>query len=232
MAMPTRAERIRFHFTKNPTATNKEVVEAVKCSSRMVSYVRAQMVKEGILQPAWGDHKSSTRKKEGVSSIEKVGKAAEGTPFAVENTADLNEAIARATRDAREADHDSDEIDLQVLKRILWKIARTDPDNRIRTQAIWTLTRVQQEVSERALGPGNPMTEEGAIDRLLLLFKGVGPETVIKALNTYMAQLKGATHAAPTSVEQENAPQASVETPPVAKDETDVRPDGGIRSDG
>jgi hypothetical protein len=195
-------QRVIDYLLEHPTATNKDVMAATEVSIGTVTNARRDLVKEGRIPPSWGDHKSPEAKDSNTrildaESSRRLTKAAppEGSPFDTLSTSDLQKKVEEVAskKDLRSPiddadDADDEEIDYGKLKKILWRIARRDPDNRIRTSAIWTLTRIQQDLSDRPLGPGKPLTEEAAIERFILLFTAVGPTTVVKALNTYLAK--------------------------------------------
>jgi hypothetical protein len=199
MAKSGDRERAKEYLLANPQATNRDASSAVGCSPRTVGYARAELVGSGQLPPAWGDHKSNVAKRrqsrtsaDTPSPISVTSGAAEGTPFDTQSTADLNAALARQPD---WQDIEAEDIDISKLKRILWRIARTDPDNRIRTQAIWTLTRIQNDMDDRPLGPGQPRTKADIIDRLLLLFEGVGAGIVVEAMQAFLDKRKGTPNA-------------------------------------
>lgn len=184
----TPKDRAKAYLLTSPSASNVQVAVGAKCSQRTVSYARSELVAEGKLDPAFGDR---TRTK---SASEVMASATEGTPFEVENSADLAKRVDEEKKRKKnpvdvDLEDDDDDIDFVRLKRILYRISTRDPDNRVRTQAIWTLTRIQQEVESRPLGPGAPMTRAGAIDRLVMLFKMVGPDIVLAAVNVWTGKV-------------------------------------------
>jgi hypothetical protein len=215
--------RAKEYLLANPTATNKDVAASVGISQRTVGYARAELVNSGQIPPAWGDHKSAISKGAPIpkTTADAITTAAEGSPFDLQTTSDLNAAVETASRHTPkksrlamksyldDAEFDTDEIDFAKLKRILWRIARSDPDSRIRTSAIWTLTRIQQDVDERPLGPGIPRTKANIIDRLCQLFDGVGPAIVIEAMQTYLEKRKGTGNARDLPVDAPESAQTS-----------------------
>lgn len=198
MAKGTDRDRAKEFLLANPQATNKDAAASVGVSVRTIGYARAELVNAGHLPPSWGDHKSPVAKGRHIRTSADVStqtqKAAEGTPFDTESTADLNAAVAAQTGTALPLDFsdiEDEEIDIGRLKRILWRIARTDPDNRIRTQAIWTLTRIQHDMEERPPGPGAPRTKAEIVARFLDMFDAVGPAVVIEAMQAFLDKRKG-----------------------------------------
>jgi len=191
MAIDTR-QRAKEYLLANPTATNKDAAASVGVSLRTIGYARAELVNAGLIPPAWGDHKSKVTKGKSArvkaSVLTRTASAAEGTPFDTDTTSDLN---ARVAEQSLSDDIDDEEIEISKLKRILWRIARTDSDNRIRTSAIWTLTRIQQDMDERPLGPGVPRNKADSIARLLDIFDGCGAAIVIEAMQAFLDRRKG-----------------------------------------
>ncbi len=187
--------RVTEYLLANPTATNKDVAASVGCSPRTVGYARSTLVASGSIPPAWGDKKSRYRRRKSAPQVIPATEAtSEGVPFDTQSTADLNAKVAEALLGANQPmghlPDDDEDIDFNKLKRILWRIARYDPDNRVRTTAIWTLTRVQQDVSDRPLGPGIPRTRAAIVERLLELFEGVGADIVIETMNLFLEKRK------------------------------------------
>lgn len=188
---PVESERVTTYLTENPQATNKDVMVACDVAPATVSRVRKELVEKGMIPPAWGDRRSKNKR----ARVKHVTPPTDGTPFETQSPDELIAAVeAQAKHDvAKDLDLD-EEIDMKKLKRILWRIAQVDPDNRIRTQAIWTLTRVQAEVNEREAGPGVPMTKQQVIARLLDLFEGVGAGVIIEAMQLFLDKRKGLGH--------------------------------------
>jgi hypothetical protein len=227
----------RDYLIANPTATNADVARYLGISSRTVGYARSELMTEGRIPPAWGDHKSPFVKKKNTLNL--VETATEGTPFDTQTTSDLNAAVANALSHESEEvplggdtlrgrvldEFDTEEMEVSKLKRILWRIARTDLDNRIRTSAIWTLTRIQQDMDERSLGPGLPKTKSDIINRLLQLFDGVGAAIVIEAMQTYLDKRKGKQNAGQISSEPVPSTQSDSGTTPASGSSTDLLSD-------
>lgn len=173
--------RAKEYLLKHPGATNEEVRTAAMVSGRTVSTARAQLVEENLIPPAWGDHKKGGRKVN-------MAQALEDPDTDIKTTKDLNaelekelarEAAANAAADA-ELGEDG-EVDVQKLKRKLWQIVYRNRDDRIVVAAASAISRIQIEQSARALGPGKPMTEASALDRLKMIFEPVGPRLILKA---------------------------------------------------
>lgn len=193
---PVESNRVREYLLEHPEATNRDVRDDLVVSIRLITRVRAKMVEEGLLPPAWGDHFAAERARRRANPIPEVEEAAKDTPFETASTADLERAIDANAKQSNTTDYfagieDDEEIDFGKLRRILWRVANRDKDPRIRTQAIWTLTRMQQDVSDRPLGPGIPRTRQSILDRLLLLFEGVGADVVVEAMQMYLEKRKG-----------------------------------------
>lgn len=228
MATYDQRERAKTYLLEHPQATNKDVAASLGVAPRTVGYARAELVNSGLIPPAWGDHKSAKRrmKRRAIVPTDKVVSATEGTPFETQNTTDLNKAVVSALPDLLD---EEEEIDIGRLKRILYRIAKMNPDDRIRTQAVWTLTRIQQDMSERPLGPGLPRTKAEIVARLLQLFEAVGAAVVIETMQMFLDKRKGSTHVGESTQAVEHGDAVS---PPVAPTGTpdhnvDVRPDGG-----
>lgn len=210
MAKFDQRERAKEYLLANPTATNRDAAASVGVSARTISYARSELVDAGLIPPSWGDHKG---KPKGVSSkvSSALRKASEGDTFETQNTADLNAAVEKeVAKRLADLQIDEEEIDFSKLKRILWRIVRTSPDDRIRTHAAWTLTRIQQDGADRPLGPGIPITKNRALDRMIQMFDAVGPALVVEAMNLYLLKRKGQ-HAAET-LEQGVTPSTPPET--------------------
>lgn len=226
MASDRRAE-VKQWLLAHPTATNRDVAASLGVSLRTVGYARAELVSAGAVPPAWGDHKSPAAKKAktldpSAGLPETLAAAAEGSPFDTQSTADLDAAVAKAvvapTPTVGPVDLiDEEEIDISKLKRILWRIARTDPDNRIRTQAAWTLTRIQNDIDDRPLGPGKPLKRADVVNRLVELYEGAGVGVVIESLMIFFDRIrKGLGQFLADSIQtflegSANAPEAVVE---------------------
>ncbi len=196
MARDRRSE-VKQWLLGHPTATNKDVAASLGVSERTVGYARAELVAAGSIPPAWGDHKSGAAKKKldpAATVTQALGAAAEGSPFDTQSTADLDQAVAKAAGTSVPKPDldliDEEEIDISKLKRILWRIARTDPDNRIRTQAAWTLTRIQNDIDDRPLGPGKPMKRADVVNRLVELYEGAGVGVVIESLMIFFDRIR------------------------------------------
>lgn len=193
---PTQRLQAKEYLLAHPEATNRDVRSSVGCAYRTITKARAELVEKGLIPPAWADHHVAVRSNRPPNPIPAVERAAEDTPFETSSTADLERAISDHSRRPDETDYfagieDDEEIDFGKLRRILWRVANRDRDPRIRTQAIWTLTRMQQDVSDRPLGPGVPRTRQQIVDRLILLFEGAGADVVVDAMQTYLEKRKG-----------------------------------------
>ena len=177
--------QVREYILLHPNAKNAEIMDKLGVSMRTVSNVRAELRAQGM-PPAWGDRKTIPPKK--VNATETVARATEGT-FDVQTTADLNKAVGielereAAANAAADAELGPDgEIDISKLKRILWRVANRNVDDRIVVAAASALARIQAEANARPPGPQKPMTRGEAFSRLSMLFHPIGIKDVFEAV--------------------------------------------------
>lgn len=178
MANTSVKPKVRQYLLEHPEAKNTDVMLALGVSQRTVSTVRAELRDEGGV-PAAGDKRHASPR---VDPAAAVTGAAAGA-FDVQTTSDLNRAVGASIGDG---DFNEDgTIDILKLKRALWRIVRTNRDDRIVVAAAGTLARIQQEANSRPLGPGKPLTRDDAVARLIALFKAVGINVVLEAINRW-----------------------------------------------
>ena len=214
-------ERAKQYLLTHPNATNRDVREACSVSTRTVTNARADLIAENLAPPAWGDHKKpgeGTKLVNPIAAVESVSKDV----FDVKTTSDLNAEVAKelAREQAMNAQADAEltpdgEIDVAKLKKVLWRVVYRNTDDRIVVAAASALARIQAEAQQRAPGPGKPMTEIEAIDRLLMVLNAVGANIVMKTLNIWMERIKGNVSASPQTAQSSVSPPAPV--PPVGE---------------
>lgn len=228
-------ESAKAYLLQHPTATNSDVSNELGISTGTVKYARSELMSAGLIPPARNDRKSAQRLRINQSPLMKT--PTEGTPFDLETTKDLNEAVANALAEEplggdtlRSSSNDEqleDDFSAAKMKRILWRIAQFNTDDRIRTSAIWTLTRIQQEMDSRPPGPQAPTTFEAIVERLLLIFEGVGPAVVIEAMQRFLAKRKGTSNAGQLSTDKDETTQSTSGTPIAQGSESPVQTTNG-----
>lgn len=166
--------QVREYIIAHPEAKNADVMEATGCSMRTVSNVRALLRAEGAI-PAAGDKRHAAPR---VDPTQVIGDAGVGT-FDPITGVDLTRAVGASLGEDVGADGT---VEIDKLKKVLWRVVRTNRDDRIVVAAAGTLARIKQEESARPLGPGPPMTEDDAVERLVLLYRPVGLKIVFAAL--------------------------------------------------
>lgn len=165
--------RAREYLIAHPGAPTREVAQAVGCSPRTVASARGDLRFKGLAGPAYGDRRTKV-----VKPAEAIEKAADGV-LDVQTTADLNKVVAD---ELAKDDASLGEVDMEKLKRVLWRVVNRNADDRIVVAAAGTLARIKQETDARPLGVSKPMTEAAAIDRLSMLFKPLDLPIVFKAM--------------------------------------------------
>jgi hypothetical protein len=78
-----------------------------------------------------------------------------------------------------EDDGESQKLMLRQVKRMSFDL-RLHPDTRMSAIQLWG--KLRDMTAARVLGPGKPLSEEAAVERLTLLFEAVGAEIAVKAM--------------------------------------------------
>lgn len=198
MSKPSRPlAKAKQFIVENPFATTIEVISGAQVSRGTVIAARRALVAEGGIPLPTKDRKSAAFKAAAQSSSPEdvIAASVSETPFEVETGAALAAAVRdiasglddtppreQESEDEKAIAPDTSSMDVNELKAALTRIIRRAKDDRIKTNAIWTLSRIQQEMQDRPLGPGTPQTEAQVIARLIDLFEGVGRTLLAKAL--------------------------------------------------
>jgi DNA-binding Lrp family transcriptional regulator len=161
---------IRAYLLADSAASIDEIVEKTGASKRTVQYIRAELRKSGLLEPS----------------------RRESIPLEVTN---IEETIVNLPN----PDFISPEMlsDDEIRNKLLRQVQMTAFDPKVSAQTrldaaqVWVKLR---DISrEKELGPGNPLTEEDVVDRLIRIMKACGPGPVIKALERAF-KMKGSTN--------------------------------------
>lgn len=195
---PAERSAAKEYLKLNPKATNAEVMEAIDCSLRTVSYARSDLAAEGIERKGSGDRRP--RRVNAQAAIT----AATSDTFDVATTADLNKAVGQeltkeAAREEREKKREAaanaaadaelgpdGDVDVNKLKRVLWRVVYRNTDDRVVVAAASAIARIQAEASERTKGAGKPLTRKDAVDRLVMMFEATGIKLVIEAIQQWI----------------------------------------------
>lgn len=161
---------IKAYILANPAASNSEIVEKTGASARTVSYVRSTLRSEGTNEPS----KRSEAKSDGEELvIESVAEML--TPQTIK------EMAVDPTFGADLLDED------QIRTKLLQQVQRMAFDPQIGSQtkldAIQVWVKLKDIARAATMGPGNPLTEAEAVDRLSMIMQGCGPTVTIKALD-------------------------------------------------
>jgi hypothetical protein len=182
----------------NPTAYNTDVVKATGCSQHLVSDVRSELIKEGLLRPATQDYTSQHNAyvaPEGPAALEAQG---------------IDELATAITRQiSKRGEIYTDEQILQKLSAIA-----DDQSQTAQTQiaASVAIHRIKQAQGARdKLGPGPPLDDEAKIHRLSLLLEACGRKISYQA---WRCAFKKASQQAQTSPSPPETPQESRSDPP------------------
>lgn len=147
-------------------------------SRRTVSYVRKQMMKEGLLP-----------KGRRVTNLPKIPESVkEILPSETSPTISGLLIDGEKLRELAKSENFEDEIadDEDTQKKLLKEIRKIalgvgmHPDTRLSAIQVWA--KLKDIAKSKEIGPGNPKTEEEVILRLVRLMQAVGPKLVIKAL--------------------------------------------------
>ncbi len=174
----------RDYLLKNPDASIAEVAKATNMGVRTIARARIQLVKEGLLPggrnsgPA-PDPPSSTVEPEVPATPTKAGKGNNSLldAKALEELSNMLDTI-----DENEDDIESQKLMLRQVKRMAFDL-RLHPDTRMSAMTLWN--KLRDMTATRSLGPGKPLNEEAAMERLILLAEAVGADLWIRA--TYKA---------------------------------------------
>lgn len=171
----------RNYLIKNPDASIAEAAKATNMGERTIARARKQLVDEGVLP---GGRNAEPAPEAPSSSVEPVAPAAPTKAGKSGNALldaqamkELDEMLNAVEED--EDDAESQKKMLRQVKRMAFDL-RLHPDTRMSAMQMWG--KLRDMTAARTLGPGKPLNEEAAIDRLVLLFEAVGADIAVKAM--------------------------------------------------
>lgn len=169
---------IRALILSNPSASVRDIVNQTGASVRTVRYVISKLRKEGLLPPARRANPAPEVIIQPSNSIE----VKEIEVKSMEMTPELLKTMAFS-----DSLPDSIESEEETRKKMIIEVQKfafapnVNPETRMNAIQVWV--KLKDIVRGKELGPGNPLTEEAAIERLVRIMQACGPTLVIKALD-------------------------------------------------
>jgi len=184
-----KSRQVEQYFILHPTATLKEVVEITGVSTRTAQTVKTKLMKAGIIP--------------GSSRVR-----ATENPISDASGAVLSPEVAGVLASPDELDSEiiDDEATQKRMLKEVQNLAFNDnisPDIRMNAMKVWVT--IKDYVRAKTLGPGNPLTEEDAITRIIRIMQAAGPKITIQALERAF-KMKG-TADEETQTEQTGPPE-------------------------
>jgi hypothetical protein len=173
----------RNYLIQNKDASIAEAAKATNMGVRTIARARKQLVDEGILPGG----RNSAPAPESPSSSDEPEVAAAPTKAGKQNNLLDAKALDELSKmldtiDENEDDIESQKLMLRQVKRMAFDL-RLHPDTRMSAMTLWN--KLRDMTATRSLGPGKPLTEADAMERLVMLAEAVGAELWVKA--TYKA---------------------------------------------
>lgn len=173
-------DEIKARIMADPSIKNKDLATEYSCSLRTIASLRAEMVEAGTLQ---GGRRVALPTKiadvlkldEGELSVNPTSSSERPTAAPLLTPADL---LALSS----EAEDSDDEYTRKLLLAKVKAIA-LDPDthNDTAISAAQAFIKLKDAVKAKALGPGKPLSREGAVARLTNLLTAVGAAIAVAA---------------------------------------------------
>jgi hypothetical protein len=204
----TKQKAIRHYLLVNPNADNATVVKDLLVSKALVTKVRSELRKEGLVGYAPNDRWAASRE------LKEKFKFTPTAPGGSSESPD-NEIMVRGTNDLMDlaASQGVDvDVDPKEFLRTLTRFIRdVDLNPATRMAAMQQYTKIKADLLGRdAIGPGAPLTIEDQIVRLSLLMKAVGMTTAVRAMEAAFPRLKESTDE-PPQVDEATTPVGSTE---------------------
>ena len=191
-AKKNQAMTIRTHILHHPTDSIQDIIEATGASRRMVFYVKQKLRKEGTLPPSRRDDVLTEKPTEEIELITLGNKT-------------LSD-LSQMDLEAEFGNEDETRTKLLIEVQKIAFNAVVHPDTRLSAIGIWV--KLKDIAKTKDLGPGPPRTETEIIDRLVMMFKAVGPKLVVSAIEiAFRKESPNET----AQVEQETAPSGAAE---------------------
>lgn len=232
---PTLKQRdeIKARIMADPSVKNKDLAIEFKCSLRTIATLRNEMVEAGTLL---GGRRVALPTK-----IADVLKLDEGEPISVSPTSSSERPTAApllTPADLMSFSAESEDADDENTRKLLLAKVRAialDPDthNDTAISAAQAFIKLKDAVKAKALGPGKPLSREGAVARLTNLLTAVGAAIAVAAFERAYGGLIAAQAndgGLPSSSDATNIEQqaASTSLPPGGDD--GVAPTSGLSS--
>jgi len=213
-------EAARNYLIKNQDASIAEAAKATNMGVRTIARARKQLVDEGVLPGG----RNSAPAPESPSSSDEPEVAAAPTKAGKQNNLLDAKALDELSKmldtiDENEDDIESQKLMLRQVKRMAFDL-RLHPDTRMSAMTLWN--KLRDMTATRSLGPGKPLTEADAMERLVMLAKAVGAELWVKA--TYKAF--GVADEGKVSSEQAEVERSPASTPSSPGSTPNVSTDG------
>lgn len=164
--------RARAVLIDHPYYTVEEVAEEAKCGIRTVSYQKSNLIREGIVDPAYFDHSPKARtldltRRRGLDTSIPLG-----TPESpeIENVVTEQEAGRLTTEES-----------LDMLADFARK-ARDSRNFPLAKDAIVAYNKIESGTIETQLGPPPPQTDPEKVSRTTHILDVVGPTVAAKAV--------------------------------------------------
>ena len=226
---------IKKYLLEHPDASNSQVGTALGASRRTIEYARADLVDDGLAPEAWLVNRkfvpkaylaeSATLKKLPAGSLPNFSpvytKAVGGNPAA--KTAEqliapftplASEDLYRLLAAGDDVEIDDEKTRVAMLKQLRLMSFDASLHQSIRMSAMDLYNKLKESARGQTIGPGKPLTHAAALDRLMLLFKAIGPELVIEAMDlTFATGKEGSPNGERgIAVENEDTPAPSLST--------------------
>lgn len=183
------------YYREHPDASINMVANALKINERTVARARKKLVAEGILQPGRNaplqlvkpevDHMIESPVLQPPEPLKIAGRVVPPkTPMKAGDTLLDHEAMktlaGMVDQLAQEEDDDITRKKMLIeIKRIFFD-PKLHPDTRMSASQVWI--KLKDMSRSRELGPGKPMIEDVAIQRMVDLMRAFGATLTIKAL--------------------------------------------------
>ena len=173
--------RVKDYLLRNPNATNVQASNACGASIRTVSMARKELTTLTMIPQNPNDHMPTL--------YEGKDPPKELDPDIME-VASTKSLMERVQKEINDDVTDISDMDPREMKRILSKIARSRVEHpTVRIAAIREKNRLDFETQDRhELGPGVPLTREGAVDRITLLMEAVCLDIIHEALEKMISK--------------------------------------------
>ena len=207
-------DEIKARIMADPSVKNKDLALEYNCSLRTIANLRTEMVEAGTLL---GGRRVALPTK-----IADVLKLDEGEPHSVSPTSSSERSTAApllTPADLMALSAESEDTDDENTRKLLLAKVRAialDPDthNDTAISAAQAFIKLKDAVKAKALGPGKPLSREGAVARLTNLLTAVGAAIAVAAFERAYGGLiatqadNGGLSSAPdtTNTEQQAAP--------------------------